>query len=85
MAYIVIFLFLFLQLYFPCAPSVARMAAADEPLLGLQSAGNGVLVAGEQGSVRNDKQTQTQGSAVSGCNFFPSKHQAFNTEEKQEG
>jgi hypothetical protein len=34
--------------------------------------------------VRIDKQIQTQGSAESECNFFPSKHQTFNTEEKQE-
>jgi hypothetical protein len=34
------------------------------------------------GSVRIDKQTRTQGSADSECNFFPSKHQTFNTEDK---
>jgi hypothetical protein len=29
---------------------------------------------------KGDKWTQKQGSAESECNFFPSKHQAFNPE-----
>jgi hypothetical protein len=46
-----------------------NIVATDEPLLGLQSVGKGFLVAGEQGSVRIDKQTQTQGRAGSECGF----------------
>jgi hypothetical protein len=46
--------------------------------LGVLAGGHGV------GKEKGDKQTQTQGSSVSGC-IFSSKHQAFNTEEKQKG
>jgi hypothetical protein len=49
-----------------------------------QSLGNQGFTQMGKELARNDKQTQTQGSAESECIFFPSKHQTFNTEEKQE-
>jgi hypothetical protein len=51
--------------------------------LGPRSAGNGVLVTGEQRVGENDKQIWTQRSVYLNV-FSQSKHQSYNTEEKQE-
>jgi hypothetical protein len=63
---------------------IQHLNATDEPLFGLRSSGNGFLVAGEQGSARIDKQTQTQGSAESERNFSQKEHQSYIIQKTKE-